>query len=328
MTPSNSNPSLATSREEVASDGRLDDVRVQPAGGGRTIGKKIRWRAVLPLFAIPALALVLLFFVTPFFANSFFAFTRWTGFSPAIRFNGLVNFRLLQQLGVLGNAIEVTAVYAVTAMVVQNVVSLALASALQNTNRVNTVFRGIFFVPVLISPLAAGYIWQAVFAVNGPLNSFLTLILPGHTQYDWLGHNIPALLIVACVDAWKWSGLITLVYIAGLNGIPRSVIEAATIDGASAWRRFWSVKFPLLAPAFTFNIVITLVGAFSAFDVVLATTKGGPGDATTLLNVAVYRQYGQGLFGSASALSLIITLMVIVTAVPLIAFLRRREVNA
>lgn len=328
MTPSNSNPSLATPREEVAGDGRLNDVRPRPAGGRQAILKKIRWRSLLPLFAIPSLALVLVFFVTPFFANSFFAFTQWTGFSPAIRFNGLTNFRLLQQLGVLGNAIEVTAIYAVTAMLVQNVVSLALASALQNTNRVNTVFRGIFFVPVLISPLAAGYIWQAVFAVNGPLNSFLTLILPGHVQYDWLGHNVPALLIVASIDAWKWSGLITLVYIAGLNGIPRSVIEAATIDGASAWRRFISVKFPLLAPAFTFNVVITLVGAFSAFDVVLATTKGGPGDATTLLNVAVYRQYGQGLFGSASALSLVITLMVIATAVPLIAFLRRREVNA
>lgn len=328
MTPSNSNPSLVTSREEGARDGRLNDVRPRPADGGQAILKKIRRRSLLPLFAIPSLALVLVFFVTPFFANSVFAFTQWTGFSPAIRFNGLTNFRLLQQLGVLGNAIKVTAIYAVTAMLVQNVVSLALASALQNTNRVNTVFRGIFFVPVLISPLAAGYIWQAVFAVNGPLNSFLTLILPGHVQYDWLGHNVPALLIVASIDAWKWSGLITLVYIAGLNGIPRSVIEAATIDGASAWRRFMSVKFPLLAPAFTFNIVITLVGAFSAFDVVLATTKGGPGDATTLLNVAVYRQYGQGLFGSASALSLVITLMVIATAVPLIAFLRRREVNA
>nr|WSY49965.1 extracellular solute-binding protein [Streptomyces sp. NBC_00886] len=91
-------------------------------------------------------------------------------------------------------------------------------------------------------------------------------------------------------------------------------------------RRFWSVKLPLLAPAVTFNVVVSLVGAFSALDVVFSTTAGGPGDATTLLNVAVYTQYGQSFFGTASALSFVVTLMVIVTAVPLMSWLRRREV--
>jgi len=87
------------------------------------------------------------------------------------------------------------------------------------------------------------------------------------------------------------------------------------------------VEFPLLAPAFTFNVVLSLIGAFSALDVVFATTDGGPGDATTLLNVAVYNEYGQGLFGTASALSFVVALMAIVAAVPLIGWLRRREVQ-
>ncbi|MBK3565215.1 carbohydrate ABC transporter permease [Streptomyces sp. MBT62] len=279
------------------------------------------------LFAAPSIVLVVVFFVVPFLANVVFAFTRWTGFSDTITWSGLDNFKLLADLGVLTHAIKVTVVYALVSMVVQNAISLTLAVVLADTNRINTVFRSVFFIPVLISPLAAGYIWAAVLDPSGPFNAFLSAVLPGQVHYSWLGHSTSALVTVASIDAWKWSGLVTLVYIAGLNRCPRHVIEAATIDGAGPWRRLWTIRFPLLAPAFTFNVVLTLVGAFSALDVVFSTTNGGPGDATSVLNVAVYNQYAQGYFGSASALGLVITLMVIFTAVPLIGWLRRREVQ-
>lgn len=278
-------------------------------------------------FALPAIVLVGVFFAAPFLANGVLSFTRWTGFSNEIRFNGLDNFRSLMSLGILGHATRVTIIYAVTTMLAQNVVGLALGKALQQSNRVNTVFRSVFFIPVLISPLAAGYIWSAVLAPYGPVNDFLSLFVPGGFEFAWLGEPTSALVTVALIDAWKWSGLVTLVYISGLNSIDRAVIEAAVLDGAGAWRRFRSVEVPLLAPAFTFNIVLTLVGSFSALDVVFATTKGGPGDATSLLNVAVYAQYGQGLFGTSSALSFMIAALVIATAVPLIWSLRRREVQ-
>ncbi|MFT4081688.1 MAG: sugar ABC transporter permease [Nocardioides sp.] len=277
-------------------------------------------------FAAPAIVLVSVFFFLPFLANAGFSFTQWTGYSDVISWNGLDNFRLMFELGVIGHATLVTVGYAVVSMAVQNGVGLVLAKALQSTNRVNTVFRSVFFVPVLMSPLAAGYIWAGVLRSNGALNAVIGWVKPGF-DYAWLGHDTSALLCVATIDAWKWSGLVTLIYIAGLNRIPRTVVEAATLDGAGAWLRFWRIEFPLLAPAFTFNLVITLVGAFSALDVIFATTGGGPGNATRVLNAAVYEQYGQGLFGTASALSLVITLLVIITAVPLIAWLRRREVR-
>lgn len=283
-------------------------------------------RPALSLFALPSIALVGLFFLVPFLANGVFAFVRWTGYSDTLRWTGLTNFALLNQLGILGHAIRITVIYAVVSMVVQNTVGLTLATALQKTNRVNTVFRSMFFVPVLMSPLAAGYIWSAVLSPDGPANSFASAVLPGSYHYAYLGHDVSALVTVACIDAWKWSGLATLVYIAGLNRIPAQLTEAAFVDGAGTWRRFWSIKFPLLAPAVTFNVVITLVGAFSALDAVFATTGGGPGDATTLLNVALYDQYGQSYFGQASALGVVVTLLVVVTAVPLIGWLRRREV--
>jgi raffinose/stachyose/melibiose transport system permease protein len=180
---------------------------------------------------------------------------------------------------------------------------------------------------VLIAPVSAGYIWGAILAPSGPLNAAIGLIEPGFS-YAWLGHSGSALVSVAFIDAWKWSGLITLVYIAGLNAIPASLMEAATLDGANAWARFWKIRFPLLAPAFTFTVVVTLLGALSAFDIVMATTRGGPGTATTVLNVAMFTQYGSGFFGSASSLSLVVTALVLLIGVPLIAYLRRREVEA
>lgn len=277
-------------------------------------------------FALPAIVLVLVFFAIPFVANGIFAFTQWTGYSKRISFNGLENFRVLAESGVLVHATLITAVFAVITMAVQNLVGLALAKALQRTGRVNTVFRAIYFIPVLISPLAAGYIWAGLLRPDGSVNAFIGLIVPGF-DFAWLGNDVSALIVVAFIDAWKWSGLVTLIYIAGLNRIPRSVVEASTIDGAGPWRRFRSIEFPLLAPAFTFNLVITLVGSFSALDVIFSTTGGGPGRATEVLNAAVYQQYAQGLFGTASALGLVITLLVVVTAVPLIGFLRSREVR-
>jgi multiple sugar transport system permease protein/raffinose/stachyose/melibiose transport system permease protein len=107
-----------------------------------------------------------------------------------------------------------------------------------------------------------------------------------------------------------------------------SATKTATIDGASAWQRFVRIRFPLLAPAFTFTIVTTLLGAINAYDIPLATTRGGPGTSTMVLNLAMAQQWGSGFFGTASALSLTITVLVVIIAIPLIQYLRSREVSA
>lgn len=278
-------------------------------------------------FILPAFALVAAFFAAPFVLNLRFAFTDWSGYSDIIAFNGLENFRSLIEQDILWQAVKVTLLYAVSAMLVQNVFSLSMALVLQRSTRINGFFRSFFFLPVLIAPVAAGYIWSAILAPAGPLNKAIALVVPGF-DYAWLGHGHSALASLAFVDAWKWSGLITLVYIAGLNNIPESLTEAAMIDGANAWQRFWRVRFRLLAPAFTFTVVVTMLGAINAFDLVAATTRGGPGTSTTVLNIAMFNQYGSGFFGTASSLSLVVTVLVVVLGLPLIAYLRRREIEA
>ncbi|MGJ6963837.1 carbohydrate ABC transporter permease [Streptosporangium sp. G11] len=289
--------------------------------GGGSLGTKGRaGRRWLP-WALPAVLLVTVFFLLPFALNARFAFSSWTGFRSEITWNGLDNFRTLVEQGLLTNAVTVTVLYAILCMAIQNTVSLSLALALQRTDRVNTVFRSLFFLPTLVSPLAAGYIWRGILDPAGPVDSFLGI------DWAWLGEPATALVTVAFVDAWKWSGLITLVYIAGLNSVPRELLESATVDGAGPWTRFARVRFPLLAPAITFNVAVTLVGALSAYDVIAATTGGGPGDHTRALNIVMRQQWGQGFFGSASALGFTVTLLVIATAVPLVWWLRRREVT-
>lgn len=286
---------------------------------------RVRRRGGWIWFALPSLVLVVLFFLIPFLLNLPFAFSSWSGYSNDIRFTGLANWILLWRSGTLSNAIIVTLVYAVIAMVIQNVVALSLANALRETTRINAFFRSLFFLPVLISPLAAGYIWRAIVAPNGVLNDAIGAFVPGF-DLAWLGDPVAALVTVAFIDAWKWSGIATLVYIAGLNSIPASLLEAAEIDGASPSQRFWRVVFPLLAPAFTFNVVTTLIGALSAYDIIASTTSGGPGISTQTLNVAVQQQFGQSYFGTASTLSLTVTILVVLIALPLVSWLRRREI--
>jgi multiple sugar transport system permease protein/raffinose/stachyose/melibiose transport system permease protein len=233
---------------------------------------------------------------------------------------------VLIRQNILFESIRITVSYAVIAMVVQNVVSLLLALALERTNLINSIFRSILFIPVLISSVAAGFIWYAMLSPHGPINQLIGIVVPGF-DYAWFGDRTTALYTVAFTDAWKWSGIATLVYIAGLNSIPQEIIEAATIDGASAWQRLLRIRLPLLAPAFTFTIVTTLLGAISAYDIPASTTRGGPGTSTMVLNLAMQQQWTAGFFGTGSALSLVVTLIVVLTAIPLVTYLRRREVS-
>ncbi len=205
------------SRTAKALEGRLAaDEPIKPA--------RLPGRWYVYAFAVPSVLLVAVFFVAPFLLNSWFAFTLWTGLREGVTWNGLDNFIYLNQLGVLPRAVVLTVAYAVTCMLVQNVVGLSLALAMQRPSPTISVFRAAYFIPVLISPIAAGYVWSALLASDGPINAFLSLIVPGEVDYAVLGNPIPALITVAIIDAWKWTGLIVLVYIAGLNAIPRELM--------------------------------------------------------------------------------------------------------
>jgi multiple sugar transport system permease protein/raffinose/stachyose/melibiose transport system permease protein len=277
-------------------------------------------------FALPAALVVVLLYALPLLVNAVLAFTDWNSFHSGIAFNGLDNLATLQDQANLFNQAWLTLLYAVTASALGNVAALLLALALERPTRTNQLFRAIFFVPVLLSPLAAGYIWSGLLDPAGPVNQVIGLAVPGFGR-AWLGDSGLAIFLVAAVDAWKWNGFFTLIYIAGLMSVPVELKEAAVSMGAGGWQVFRHVKLPFLAPAITFNVTVTVIGAMSAFDIIMATTRGGPGSATRVLNVLTLDQYGNGLYGLASATSLVVTVLVIVVAIPLVAMLRRREME-
>jgi len=132
-------------------------------------------------------------------------------------------------------------------------------------------------------------------------------------------------VVVAAIHGWKWMGLSMLIYLAGLKTIDNEVIEAARVDGTNPWQMFWQIRFPLLAPALTFNVATALLGSMNGFDIVQATTAGGPGGSTELLNIFIYRTFGQGLYAQSTTMSLVLFLMVSIVAFPVITYLRRRE---
>jgi raffinose/stachyose/melibiose transport system permease protein len=159
------------------------------------------------------------------------------------------------------------------------------------------------------------------------LNSLIDTFTPFHSQVAWLGSTTWTLLMVAIIQSWKGAGINMLVYIAALNAVPRELIEAARVEGAGTWRIIRKIKLPLIAPAFTFNITLTLIGALSTFDMIIATTTGGPAGSTETMNMFVWQQWATGAWGYATSISLVLFLMTSLAAFPLIAFLRRREVQ-
>ena len=276
-------------------------------------------------FLFPALAVLLVFFFLPTIYNFVYAFTNWSSFHASISYVGLENFEDLFKNGNLLKDLRITLVYAVLVALFQNLFGLILALVLERDTRINRFARVAFFVPVVMSALAVGYIFQALLKPEGGLNDILSALTGQHLRVAWLGSTTWTIVVVALIHAWKWMGLSMLIYLAGLKTISEDVLEAAYLDGASWWQTLRDIRFPLLAPAITFNVATALLGSMNGFDIVQATTTGGPGGTTELLNIFIFRTFGQGLFAQATTMSLALFAMVAILAFPVITLLRRRE---
>ena len=276
-------------------------------------------------FLVPAMVVLFVFFFLPTLFNFYYAFTDWSGFKSQVNFVGLENIRSLLHSDVLLTDLRVTLEYAVLVAIFQNLFGLILALVLEKDTRINRFARAAFFVPVIMSALAVGYIFQALLKPAGGLDVLLGWITGSTWQTAWLGSTTWAIVVVALIHAWKWMGLSMIIYLAGLKTINEDILEAVKIDGASWWKTFTSIRFPLLAPAITFNVATALLGSMNGFDIVQATTQGGPGGTTELLNIFIFRTFGQGLFAQATTMSLSLFVMIVILAFPVIIFLRKRE---
>jgi raffinose/stachyose/melibiose transport system permease protein len=266
------------------------------------------------------------FIYVSFGAGAWYSFTDWNGVSANAGFIGLDNFKEIfndpTARSALWHTLELTAAY----VVVVNLIGLGLALALHRTVRSRHPLRALFFAPVVLSPLAVSYIWQFIFAYNGPLNHLLGSLGLHSLVTDWTGDPTWALWTIFVVMVWQFVGLAMTLYLAGLQGIPEELDEAAAIDGASAWFRLRRVTLPLLAPAMTITITLMTINGLRVFDQVIGLTGGGPANASETLATQVYEQgFTSGRFGYGAAFGVILTVLVAVVAITQVLVLRRRE---
>lgn len=278
-------------------------------------------------FILPALFMVGVFYVLPLLLNFYYSFTDWNTYNPEINFIGLQNFKDLFEEKFIWKSLWITIKYAFLVLLIENILALVLALSLEKGTLADGLLRSIFFIPVLISSLAAGYLFKGIFDPNGPLNSFLSIFVSGTFQYPWLGKLNLSLFLVAFVHSWKWMGVPLIVYIAALNSIPYELVESAMCEGAGRFKMIRLIKLPMIGPAFTFNITLTFIGALSVFDIVMSMTRGGPARSTEVLNMFIFTKYGTGNFGYATAISLMLFFVILVAAVFIITSLRKREVE-
>jgi raffinose/stachyose/melibiose transport system permease protein len=283
---------------------------------------------VHPLFralALPGVFALVAFTLVPVVAGGLYAFTDWRGLGDA-RWIGLENFRQILHDPITRGALWHTLVFGGALVVVTNAVGLALALGLNRTLKSRNLLRAIFFLPVIVSPLAVSYVWQYILDPSGPANMLLAHVGLESWQRAWLGDPEWALVAVLGVLVWQQSGLTMVIYLAGLQSIPDDLVEASAVDGASSWLRLRRITLPLLRPAFIIASTLTLIFGLRVFDQILGLTGGGPVGATETLATQVWKQsFADGRFGYGAALSIVLTVIIGTLALVQLMVLRRQE---
>lgn len=290
--------------------------------------KSIKWKEWVEtvLFTLPAILLVTVMMYVPFVMSGYYSLTEWNGIAKEPVFTGLSNFKeILTGGSEYMGAIWFTVKYTVGFVIFSNIVALALAVALTQKFRFVNVFRGIFFVPYIMSMTIVGFIWKFIFT-----QGFAKLYeVTGWAFWNesWLGSPKLAFYSVVFVGIWQALGFYIVLYIAGLQAVPADVLEAATVDGAGSWQRFFRVTLPLLGPSFTTCIFMSLTNSLKVFDIILALTKGGPGGATYSATLQIYRDaFTNNRYGMGSAESIVYFLFVLIVTQLVLKIFSSREV--
>jgi multiple sugar transport system permease protein len=279
------------------------------------------------LFILPTFVGYTVFVLGPVFAAVGLSFTEYDALSPA-EYNGLANYRELVHDKRLHEVYGNTFFFTLFAVAFNIGIGLLLAVLLNRAlpRLVRYLFRASFFFPVLVAHVYVAIIWRFLYQKDlGVINYYLGL--PGIDPIPWLSDQAWAMPSVIIMDVWKNMGFAMLVLLAGLQNIPEVYLEAASLDGAGAWRKFRDVTLPLLTPTLFFLIVIYSIGALQVFDSIIVLTEGGPGDATR--SVVMYlREMAFESFRMGYASAIAMTLLVIIMALTLIQFrLGRRWVH-
>ena len=279
-------------------------------------------------FLAPVLSMFILVVALPFCIGIYYSFTDWSAIpGKAVHGVGFANYiRAFTDPHFLRSFL-VTLRYSLIAVVMINIVGFALALLVTQRMRGANVLRAVFFLPNLIGGLILGFLWKYIFLKILP--ALGDLLGASFLQANLLADSGLAIFAMAIVSTWQMGGYIMVIYIAAIQSIPVSLIEAARIDGAGAFQRVRHIVFPLVAQAFTISLFLTLSNSFKMFDVNLALTNGGPAGSTELLTLNIYATaYSRLQFAFGQSKAIVFFFIVAFFTVAQVRLTQRREVEA
>ncbi|HLO12423.1 MAG TPA: sugar ABC transporter permease [Pseudoneobacillus sp.] len=289
---------------------------------------KIKKILTYAAFVGPALLFFLIIQIIPFLMGVYYSFTSWNGVSSAVEWVGIENYiKIFKNDQSFVNSFLFTTKFMLAAVIISNLIGFGLALLLNAALKTRNILRTVFFIPNVIGGLLLGFIWQFIFvkgfASIGNITDLSFFKLP------WLGDEATAFWGIVIVFAWQIAGYMMVIYIAALQGVDHNLLEAAKIDGASNWTLLTKIIIPLILPAFTICIFLTISMAFKIFDINISLTNGGPFNSTQSVAINIYQEaFQNNRYGLGTAKSILFFLVVAVFTTVQVLITKKREVEA
>ncbi|WP_139997571.1 MULTISPECIES: carbohydrate ABC transporter permease [Paenibacillus] len=291
--------------------------------------RKNKQTVILLAFVLPALLFYAVFTIAPAFGGVWYSLTNWNGLNPTYDMVGFANYtEALTNDPYFIKSVWFTFKYVLYMVVLQNVIALLLAVFVESRRKSKVLFRTIFFMPNMLSLIIGGFMWMFIFTKVLPIIAEKTGLLI--LDQSWIGDPAFSFYSIVILSLWGGVGYQMVIYIAALQGVPASLREAAAIDGASSLQTFRYVTLPMIYPAVTIGIFLTLSSSFKVFDAVYSLTGGGPGRSTQVIALNIVEEafkFNQR-YGYASAKAIILFVIVLILTVIQLWIMKRREVEA
>ena len=281
------------------------------------------------LMLAPLLVFVFAIAIYPLLFSFYISFFKYRLTDPnQIRtFLGLANYLTAFEDPQVIKAVSNTLVFVFGTVTIEMIVGLGLALLLAAETHLIRTIRSFLLIPMAIPPLVVGLVWKSLYNADFGVIPYYLKALGVNVGRGPLGESATAMPAVILVDLWQWSPLLMIIFLAGLKSLPHEPYEAALVDGATRWQRFWYITLPMLKPTILIGLLLRTMQSFKVFDIIYATTAGGPGTATTVLNYHIYT-VGMTFFdmGYAAALANILLVIIAVLSVLYIMALERQQV--
>jgi raffinose/stachyose/melibiose transport system permease protein len=279
--------------------------------------------------AIPGLVLFVIFFIIPSIGGLILSFYKMLGFDfGSAKFAGLSNYIDVFTQPNMRRAIYNSSIFAVVTTILKMTFGLLLALALNKKLVFTNALRTIFFMPAVLNTVAVGLIFSSMMhPTNGLINNFLNSVGLDMLAQSWLTDQKLAIFSVCAIEVWKWSGFTMVILLSGMQTISQDYFEAAEIDGVTGWQKFCYIIVPLLLPAINNALILNIIGGLKVFDLIQATTQGGPGSTTEVFGTLIYKSFGSGRLGEGSAASILLAIIIGIIAIPTYKYIANREVE-